>query len=375
MKELEGLIREELKANGTFLLGVTPVEPATGAKAYLRWLENRNHAGMHFLEKNIDCRLNPAKILKGSSSIISFALPYGQGDSLVKRGSFEGRIAQYGRLRDYHREMKKIGERVGRAIQSYCLDRGMKSPLFRVTVDSAPVLEREIAVKTIGFIGKNTCYIHPQWGSFLLLGEIFTTFDWRQDRSNKGNKNSKNDKELMVSKDGISRRVSSDRPCGSCKRCAVFCPTGALDTAYQLDANRCLSYWTIEHRGLIPVRFWNRIADYYFGCDICQIVCPFNRDRPKLSRTDLIRLDRNIDAEKVVMMTQEDYEKWFGGTPLTRARIHGLKRNALISLIVQKNNQLDRLITKLSSEPEVHQILIGTIKQIPEFNTYLNDHH
>ena len=132
----------------------------------------------------------------------------------------------------------------------------------KIAVDSVPIFERAIAAKTeFGFIGKNTCYIHPKKGSFFLLGEIILDEVIKQD-----------------SKLAVETTKRTDLGgCGSCKRCQVHCPTGALDKEYELDANLCLSYWSIESRGIIPEKFWPWFSKFYFGCDICQLVCPYNR--------------------------------------------------------------------------------------------------
>src|SRR5690606_6307703 len=135
----------------------------------------------------------------------------------------------------------------------------------RVMVDTAPVLERALAAKTArGFIGKNTCYIHPLLGSFLMLGVVLTDIPLPSDE--------------RVPVDPARHLPSGG--CGACRECQVHCPTGALDADYRIDAKKCLAYWTIEHRGVIPERFWPWIGTYYFGCDICQITCPYNmKDR------------------------------------------------------------------------------------------------
>jgi epoxyqueuosine reductase len=140
--------------------------------------------------------------------------------------------------------------------------------------------------------------------------------------------------------------------CGPCNLCQVACPTGALDRAYSLDANRCLSYWTIEHRGTIPLEFWPHLAKYYFGCDLCQLACPYNR-KGTVGRAPAFLEERKLPSLfATATMSARDYEKWFGGTPLTRARRGGLRRNALIALAVTRDLRLNEALALAERDPE-----------------------
>jgi len=216
----------------------------------------------------------------------------------------------------------------------------------RVVVDSAPILERALAARTRrGFIGKNTCFIHPEKGSFFLLAEILLTLPLPADQP---------------ARVDVQHR-GPDGGCGSCKRCQVHCPTGALNEAYQLDAKRCLSYWTIEHRGPVPEEFWPYLADYLFGCDICQLVCPYNRGAVVTSRTDLVRLGDLPSLLAIVTMDQASYVRWFGGTPMTRAKREGLQRNALIAMVVTNDGRLEEALASVTTES--HPVLIETKRQ------------
>lgn len=335
-------LRNWCDAQNLFYLGTVVPEAEDPFKNFKAWLEDGNHAGMTFLERYQDVRQHPKLILEGTKSVVVFGMAYGLGDTF--RSGKKARIAQYARLRDYHKQMRKKGETVWDSIAAA----SGKIARGRVVVDTAPVLERALAAQTHrGFVGKNTLFIHPERGSLFFLGEIFTDLDLAVDRE------SEIDPHTRTEKGG----------CGTCKRCQVHCPTGALDTAYKLDANKCISYWTIEHRGLIPKHNWFMLEHYVFGCDICQLVCPYNRKSNK-APSDLIKLDERPELHKIATMSQEQYVDWFGGTPMTRAKREGLMRNALIAMFVLSDPELDSTMSQLTNRSDCSETVMGTIAQI-----------
>ena len=328
---------------GLHFLGTVRLEVESDFQNFKQWISLKKHAGMHFLEKNHELREDPRLLLEGVQTAVVFGLPYYRGDRINDKGP--PKIAQYARMTDYHKQIWKSGEYLMDRIHQECVG----EQFGRVVVDSAPILERAMAKRTGGgFIGKNTCFISPKEGSFFLLGEVLTTA-------------------LLPVSDYIAidpKKRTKDGGCGSCKRCQVHCPTGALDKDYQLDANRCLAYWTIEHRGLIPERFWPYLKTYWFGCDICQLVCPYNRGIKKAQIKD--NQKRSFpDVFDVAVMNQKEYEKYFGGTPLTRAKISGLRRNALIALAVTSDLRLQKAISCVASDDK--ETLTGTVDQIKKW--------
>jgi len=335
-------------AEGLLFLGIVEITAEPAFKHFEAWLAAKKNAGMRFLEEHLELRANPAGILPDAKSALMFAFDYGRA-SLADAA--KPRIARYAQFNDYHKWMKTSGERVIAkvAADSFVTENKI---IFqsRVTVDSAPILERALADKTTaGFIGKNTCYIHPEQGSLLLLAEILVDVVLPPD-----------DK---IPVDPTQRQ--SRGGCGTCKRCQVHCPTGALSVDYQIDARRCISYWTIEHRGTIPEEFWPQLGEYFFGCDICQNVCPYNRGVEISDGNVPMRLPRIADLPplaEVATMDQAYYERVFGGTPLTRAKRDGLRRNALIGMYVRQDAQLAAVIVQLNSDtsPVIH----ATLQQI-----------
>lgn len=319
------------KQNGLVFLGVASLDYREDADRLTQWLSEKRHADLHYLEKNHALRTQPAGLLEGASAAVVLALPY----FLPEMPSPQ--IARYARFADYHRVLREKAEHVARGL--------FLGGTFRVTVDSAPLLERALAVRTRrGFVGKNTLYIHPEHGSFLLLGEILTTEKIALDTP------------VPQALD----RKTRDGGCGPCGLCQTACPTGALDRAYTLQTDRCLSYWTIEQRGTIPEEFWPWIAEYYFGCDLCQLACPYNKHAAKPPSDWSERVYPPV--ERVAVMSQQEYETHFGGTPLTRAKRSGLRRNALIALAVRNHPSLDQALAHIPCDSD--PVLEATAQQI-----------
>ena len=341
--DLESLANEY----GLLLLGLVSVEEEPAFANFRFWLEKGMHAGMKYLENYQYLRQNPRNLLPGCRTGIIFGMPCNQGDRMDPGGKkYQFRIAQYARMRDYHRSLKKRLQELGKRLIGL-LPEGAS---FRAMTDSVPLLERALAARTErGFIGKNTLYIHPVHGSFLLLGELFLTRELKPD--------------LAAAVEPTKR--SPEGGCGSCRRCQVHCPTGALDQAYRLDARRCLAYLTIENRGTIPVQYWEHLRLYLFGCDICQLVCPWNRKVAHRVPEAARRLVNPPPLPEIVRMNQKEYESWFGGTPLTRARRAGLRRNALIAMIVSAHPDVEACLS--FSEREGEPLLLATIRQIPAY--------
>lgn len=335
---------------GLHFLGISDLDVVADSVRYRTWLDEKRHASMAWMERNMEIREKPDLLLEKATSAFMFGFPYYLGDRWQRSPSDKKPfIAQYARLKDYHSFLRQKVSRVQKQIENTF----SSDASWRITVDSAPVLERALAFKTGGgFIGKNTCFIHPERGSFYLLAELFTT--------------------LPIAYEGKSAKASSHQErtdlggCGTCRRCQVHCPTGALDQDYRIDAGKCISYWTIEHRGVIPVNYWRWVGHYIFGCDICQLVCPYNRD---LAVSDearkLTRIPSTPDLIRMVQMDQEFYEKTFGGTPMTRAKISGLRRNALIASVVKNDPRIFAHLNTLANDPD--NVIVDTAKQVPDY--------
>lgn len=309
--------------------GVAALEPIERGGVFLRWLAGGGHASMGYLERRVEERLEPARILAGARSVLCVAVVYhplageaGRGDAddaggevaAEPAGDLWPRVARYARGRDYHNLMGKRLRRLARRVRE-----AYPGADTRAYVDTGPVLERELAARAgLGVAGKNTCLLSREDGSWFLLGELFTTLD-----------------------------LAPDEPladlCGRCTRCLDACPTGALPEPYRLEADRCISYWTIEHRGAVPAEVRSSLGDWVFGCDVCQDVCPWNlrwegrADRGGRRPADHpdLRLPEGrgrLDLAGLLGIGEEEYEETFRGSAMKRARRVGLKRNAAMAM-------------------------------------------
>ena len=289
--------------------GVATLEPLEHGDAFLRWLARGEHAGMSYLERRVEARLQPAKILDGAKSVLCVALRYAPlaGED-EPSGDLWPRVARYARGRDYHALMEERLDALAARVEA-----AFPGARTRRYVDTGPVLERELAARAgIGVAGKNTMLLDREMGSWFLLGELFTTLD-----------------------------LHPDEPlaelCGGCTLCLEACPTGALVEPFRLDSNRCISYWTIEHRGAFDDDAAAMVGDWVFGCDVCQEVCPWNRRRHALPPADHpeMRLPperRELDLVGLLALSREEYVERFRGSPMKRARLEGLRRNAATAL-------------------------------------------
>jgi len=297
-------IKDRAVALGFDLVGVASAEPSRFRDYFRKWLDDGQAGSMAYLNNRFDERADPAAYFPGAQSVICVALNY--YTELEPRPPAEsgqqGRVARYALGEDYH---KLIKDRL------YSLADWIREATHcrtRCGVDTAPVMEKELAARAgIGWVGKNTCVINPEIGSWLLLGEILTTLSLPAD-------------------------APATDHCGSCTRCIDACPTSAIVGPYQLDARRCISYLTIEHRGEIPPDLHAPIGDWLYGCDVCQDVCPHNRRAP--TTTDPAMQPRftsgSLNVNDVLRWTDEDYRSAVKGSAMKRVKLPQLQRNAAI---------------------------------------------
>ncbi len=307
MKDLADGIKAEAWRLGLNLAGIT--DPAVGVPTtfYTDWLAQGYHAEMDYLARPdaVAKRADPRRIMPEIRSILVVGMDYYPADCPPAEG-LVGRVSRYAWGADYHELMLERLEQLASWI-----DRQMARPLtYRAYVDTGPLLERALAHQAgLGWIGKNTNLVHPDHGSYFFLGELLLDLDLEPDTP-----------------------WSEDR-CGSCTACLDACPTGALVAPHTLDARRCISYLTVEHRGAIPEALRPLLADRVFGCDICQEVCPWNRRfaRPT-DEPGLQPLHPTLDLLELLELDEDAFRARFRETPLWRARRAGLLRNAAVVL-------------------------------------------
>jgi epoxyqueuosine reductase len=302
-----GRIKALGRALGLDLVGVAPAAPLDRANYYKAWLAAGYAGSMTWLLRHADLRQDPRRLLPQARSVICGAIScHRQAPEPPDKTQPSGRIASYARGKDYHLVLRQIlAELVKRLREEFA-----EPFAARICVDTAPVLERELArLAGLGWIGKNTCLINPELGSDLLLGEIITSLD-----------------------------LAPDRPiadqCGRCARCLRACPAGAFPAPYQLNASRCVSYLTIEHRGPIPDKLHAAIGNWIFGCDVCQEVCPYNRHAPLGRQPDIMTdlLPPFLELKRVLCLTDEEYRRLTHQNAAGRATLAMWRRNATIAL-------------------------------------------
>jgi epoxyqueuosine reductase len=328
--DLTERICERARDLGFDLVGVTPARPTPHLDAYRSWLAQGYHGEMGYMARpdRVKRREDPARIMPGVRSIICVGLNYYAGVPPTDLGCdpSRGLISNYAWGLDYHDLMIPrleelaafAGAEVGADDPIFKIRNQVfrKKPGFEVAyrayVDTGPVLERAYAADAgLGFIGKNTCLIHPKMGSWLFLGEIL----------------------LNLKLDPTPEKMSVS--CGTCRRCLDACPTGALVAPYVLDARRCISYLTIELKGPIPHELRPLMDNWIYGCDVCQAVCPWQRfARPTGERS--FHADEPHRTAPVlsdlIEMDEEAFRQRYGGTPIFRVRRRRLLRNAAVAL-------------------------------------------
>lgn len=301
--ELAGQIKGRARELGFDLVGIAPAEPSRYRDYLRQWLDDGQAGTMAYLANRFDERTDPATYLPGARSVICVAINYHAPlqDVSEEDRPYQGRVARYALGEDYHEVLK------GRLYTLADWIRGQRAEAqTRVAVDTAPVMEKELAARAgVGWLGKNTCIIHPRIGSWLLLGEILTSL------------------ELPYDEPAVDR-------CGTCRRCIDACPTGAITGPYQLDARRCISYLTIEYRGEIAEPLQRQMGEWVYGCDICQEVCPWNRRAPEAS--DPVLRPRiptgTLDLRQVLVWGAEEYRANLRGSAMKRVKLPVLQRNA-----------------------------------------------
>jgi len=318
-------VRREAERHGFDRVGVAPAESLHEPRARLdAWLAAGREAGMAWMRRSPEARADPRRLLDGCRSVVVLAAFYPAAVDLGTDGT--GRVARYARGRDYHRALGGRAKRFARWLE----DR--TDAATRVCVDHSPVLERAWAERTgIGWIGKNTNLIAKDRGSWMLLVEVLSA---------------------AVLEGEANGHVEH---CGTCTACLDACPTQAFPEPWVLDSARCLSYWTIEHRGAFPEWVRGELDGWLFGCDVCQDVCPWNetfaRDpienafepKPELSRLDPVEL---LDTD------ESTFRERFSGTPLMRARWDGMRRNAAALLADVPGDRAARALERAAEDED-----------------------
>jgi epoxyqueuosine reductase len=332
--KLTGLIKQQAFQMGFSLVGVTTCDPLPHAGVFEFWLEKGRQGEMAYLEtpRSRRCRAYPQELMPGCQSVLVLGMRYPAPTyrKVVGKGtpSLPGKVAAYAWGEDYHeflpRRLKSLVSfielQVGHPVQN------------RWYTDTGPLLERELAQRAgLGWIGKNSCLINPHEGSYFLLAEILLGIELEPDQPFK-----------------------ADR-CGCCRRCIQACPTGCILPDRTLDARRCISYLTIELKGVIPAGLRPQIGNWVFGCDACQQVCPWNRFAS--SRVDPAFVpdlsEPTPDLPEQLKLSAHEFNRKYHHSPIRRAKRSGYLRNVAVALGNLGNLEAVPTLTKaLKHDPE-----------------------
>lgn len=330
---------------------IGPIKKPLSIEFYEKWLASNYHGNMSYLQSHLAFKKDPLLLDAKLKSVISIAQAYYPAVQKTEI-NIPARVALYARNEDYHHWLK---QKLMTVIDQLKTD--FPDEVFLPFVDSGPILERDMAYQNgLGWFGKNTCLIHPEHGSLFFIAEILTTIE--------------------------TESLSAIEPvpdfCGTCRKCIEICPTEALIAPRTLKADQCISYLTIEAKNPPPIELRKKIGDWFFGCDLCQTVCPWNekvfrkKQIPKSSELSTAQtLDLAIESRKELVVyfqflltaSHKKIQKFHLGSPLSRAGAKGLKRNALI---VIANTQLTELKSEVSGlkSTELQELAEWTLQEL-----------
>jgi epoxyqueuosine reductase len=339
--ELAQALKTEAIRLGFDAVGIAPAVALPGHGRYMDWLDAGYAAGMDYLSRQAEARSHPDRVLEGVRAIVLVSVVYGR-PTPQGTGPSRGRVARYAQGDDYHRA---LWDRLDALLDWVRAQR--PEVRGRAVADTAPLLEREFARRAgLGWIGKNTMLIHRRLGSFTSLGALLLDCELPPDEPHLPNH------------------------CGTCTRCLDACPTAAFPQPYTLDANRCISYWTIEHRGPIPDAPADALHGWVFGCDVCQDVCPWNRKAPPASLPEFSPREAWTDPDLIAWLDRSP-EAWraaLKGSATARAKRAGLVRNAALVLgagrVAEAVPALSGRLLDAAEDPVVRQAAAWALERI-----------
>ncbi len=298
----EQIIIDKAKELGFDLVGFTEYKTLDEEVALLEtWLNNKYNAGMAYMERNIDKRKDVKKILESTKSIISLGMNYYVNEE-YDVGKNIGKVSRYAWGRDYHFTIwEKLDE------LSEFLKKVNPKVELKTYVDTGPIMDKAWAVKSgLGWKGKHSNIISKEIGSWFFIATI------------------------LINQKFDNYTVPIPNFCGTCTACINACPTDAIVEEYVVDANKCISYLTIENKNEIPTEFLGKFENWVFGCDICQDVCPWNKKYSKQTNIiDFLNVEnKTLKLQEILEMGNREFKQKFKESPILRSKLKGLKRNA-----------------------------------------------
>ena len=336
LQQLADALRKQARTLGFQACAITLPDASAEAEPLQRWLDAGYQANMDYLNVNVEKRLDPTLLLPGTRRIIMVRMDYLPTDTSITRilrNPDKAYIARYTLGRDYHKLMRNRLKQLGQWLNAQI--EGVEVQ-YRPFVDSAPVLERPLARSAgLGWIGKHTLLLNRSAGSWFLLGELFIDLPLPMDTP------------------------EMEQHCGRCRACLDVCPTNAFPEPHVLDARRCISYLTIEHKGSIPVELRALMGNRIFGCDDCQLICPWNRFARRSSEPDF-QPRHGLDTASLLelfMWDEATFLKRTEGSAIRRTGYEGWQRNLAIAL--GNGNGGDPVIQALKARREGAAEMLG----------------
>lgn len=319
-----------------------PLGKPLSHQAFDQWLDQGLQADMDYLKDSREVRKNPREHFKPMTSVLLATQEYFPMPDAAGPPPFQAlRMAHYARGKDYHFWFReKLNQMVAH------LKKKFPEEEFLCFTDAVPFLERDFGAQAaLGWIGKNTCLIHPKKGSLFFIGEILTTL--------------KGPEETPPPLHDF---------CGKCRACIDVCPTDALDESRRLDANKCLAFWNIESKKTPPLEIREKMDDWFFGCDLCQTACPWNmklfKDRQDFEQVSSPQDQLVEELRFILQSSNKQLMRTLKETPLSRAGGRGLKRNAMIVIANKKLGELKTDVRNFEDHPQLGELARWTLSQI-----------
>lgn len=340
-KELKNIIQKKSKEFGFDIMRVTDPKINKEDNIYMKeFLDKNYHGDMDWLKKNIERRMSPKKIWEDTKSIIILGVNYGPDHNPMKNLESKeiGNISVYARGNDYHDIIKKNLKQFGRWIVSET------NSEIKVFIDTAPIMEKPLAQRAgLGWQGKHTNLVSKKYGSWLFLASIFTNLNLEIDKEEEDH-------------------------CGSCNNCLEICPTNAFVRPYKLDARKCISYLTIEHKGIIPNELRSKIGNRIYGCDDCLAVCPWNKFAKESSEIKFKQKNPTnfYELKNLSLLDDSKFRKIFSKSPIKRIGRNRFLRNVLLAIGNSKLKDLKNQVNKnlLDDSPLVRGAAVWALNQL-----------
>lgn len=331
------------------LVSATALNKPLTLEFYKNWIAQNQHGDMNYLKNHLPLKEDPTLIHSSLKSAITIAFHYFPAIKPYET-KVPARVALYAQNEDYHYWLK---EKLSASIEYLKLI--YPDEYFAPYVDSGPVLERDLAYQAgLGWFGKNTCIIHSQKGSLFFLAEILTSLEVKE--------------KIPLHED----------LCKNCTKCIDICPTEALSADKKLNANKCISYLTIESKSVAPVELRKKMGDWFFGCDLCQTVCPWNQKKLSIltandskksqelitTLTDEQEKDLEQFFKTILSSSNKKIQKMFYGTPMLRSGGFGLKRNAMVVIANRQMHSLKVYVEIYKDDAKLSELATWTLSQL-----------